>query len=339
MSQEYRTELITDDDRLRELAPAWWELWQRCPHASPFQSPAWVLPWREQLGHGRLWTTAVYQGDTLVGLAPCFLYQDAAVRRLLILGTSLTDQMDLLLDPAGEAAALQTLVRFWQEHASDWDVADLQEICPRSPLQRLPVTGLCARREQCGVRPVVTLPASMEAWQASLGSGLRRNLRRYRQQMQKEGPVSFALADARLLPQMMDALIKLHETRWDGAGMLRDERVRRFHVAAARELLAHGLLRLHGLHWRGEWVAIVYAFAAKGRGYSYLGGFAPELSRYTPGTLIMGQAIGEAVAEGLHAWDFLRGEEAYKYSWQAGDEPNYRIRWWHPDSPEAAYAD
>ena len=39
-----RLELVTSVDRLAELEPDWWDLW-RAAGASPFQSPAWLLPW------------------------------------------------------------------------------------------------------------------------------------------------------------------------------------------------------------------------------------------------------------------------------------------------------
>ena len=29
---------------LVRLLPQWWALWDRCPSATPFQSPAWLLP-------------------------------------------------------------------------------------------------------------------------------------------------------------------------------------------------------------------------------------------------------------------------------------------------------
>ena len=57
----------------------------------------------------------------------------------------------------------------------------------------------------------------------------------------------------------------------------------------------------------------------------YLGGFAPEFEKFSPGTVLIGQAIGEAIAAGDLEADFLRGSEAYKYTWCGVDRMTYRV--------------
>ena len=46
--------------------------WQASPSATPFQSPAWLIPWWDVFGPGVLAVHAVYAGDELVGLAPLY---------------------------------------------------------------------------------------------------------------------------------------------------------------------------------------------------------------------------------------------------------------------------
>src|SRR5205823_14747458 len=87
----------------------------------------------------------------------------------------------------------------------------------------------------------------------------------------------------------------------------------------ARELLATGMLRLHRLSIDGAAVAICYGFAAKGVACAYLSGFDPSRSQMSPGMLVMGHAIEHASAEGAACFDFLRGDESYKYGWGAVD--------------------
>ena len=45
MSPALVAALVEDEAGLEALAPEWWELWRRCPAATPFQSRAWLLPW------------------------------------------------------------------------------------------------------------------------------------------------------------------------------------------------------------------------------------------------------------------------------------------------------
>ena len=43
----------------------------------------------------------------------------------------------------------------------------------------------------------------------------------------------------------------------------------------------------------------------------------------SPGTLILGHSIRQAVGEGAHEVDFLRGQERFKYFWGASERPCY----------------
>ena len=78
-------------------------------------------------------------------------------------------------------------------------------------------------------------------------------------------------------------------------------------------------------------MALLYALAdppgrPARRLYFRISGFDPGLERLSPGMLLVGHAIGEAIAEGFAVADFLRGQERYKYLWGAQDTPCFRRR-------------
>ncbi|MEN3355357.1 MAG: hypothetical protein V7640_3515, partial [Betaproteobacteria bacterium] len=107
-------------------------------------------------------------------------------------------------------------------------------------------------------------------------------------------------------------------------GVLCDPTVQQFHRAAASGLLSRGVLRMYALRLGGRIIGGYYGFQHARRAYAYLGGFDPEFERYSPGTVLIGHAIEEAIREQADEFDFLRGCEAYKYTWGATDRPNYR---------------
>ena len=55
---------------LEALAAPWAALWRRVPGATPFQHPAWLIPWRRAFAHGELWVLALYRRVRLVGVLP-----------------------------------------------------------------------------------------------------------------------------------------------------------------------------------------------------------------------------------------------------------------------------
>ncbi|MBX6322347.1 MAG: glycosyl transferase family 1, partial [Rhodospirillaceae bacterium] len=98
--------VVTDAAALEALAPAWRDLWALCPEATAFQSPDWLVPWWRAFAPGTLATIAVWRGERLVGLAP-FYGEPVPGGRLVPLGISLSDHLDVLLDPEhAEAAAV-----------------------------------------------------------------------------------------------------------------------------------------------------------------------------------------------------------------------------------------
>jgi CelD/BcsL family acetyltransferase involved in cellulose biosynthesis len=101
--------------------------------------------------------------------------------------------------------------------------------------------------------------------------------------------------------------------------------VQAFHREVAARFLANGWLRLHLLTADGDYRAALYCYALGGRTFYYLGGFAPEYSKYSLGTLLTAQAIRQAISEGHAEFDFLRGREPYKYRWQPEERINQRM--------------
>ena len=123
-------------------------------------------------------------------------------------------------------------------------------------------------------------------------------------------------------PEYLAALFDLHERRWQGEGVLKDPRVRAFHQRVTRAFAARGWLRFHGLRVDGKLKAVLYAFARNGRVYYYLSGFDPEFEPFSPGSLL----IQDAMSQGDREFDFLRGTEPYKYKWGAVNRINQRVR-------------
>ena len=104
--------------------------------------------------------------------------------------------------------------------------------------------------------------------------------------------------------------------------MLSDETDRRFHRQAAHAMFDAGALRMHATRVGERIVAVFYGFASSQTVYYYLSGFDPELEKLSIGTIIVAQAIEQAVRDGAKWFDFLRGAEEYKYAWGAKDRVN-----------------
>jgi CelD/BcsL family acetyltransferase involved in cellulose biosynthesis len=321
------TEIIEDTASLASLRAEWWKLWQRCADATPFQCPAWLLPWWDAFAPGRLLVAVCRAQDRLVGLAPFYVEQGPVVQRTLPLGISLSDYLDVLLDPEfAQDAGLALSAAL--ARAAPWDALELCELAPWAAALRLPVAAGCAVAEDsastCLVLPI---HSEVECVERLLSSGMRRKLHLARNRAQRREYMEVRSATAENVCELLQVLIRLHSARWHSRrepGVFADPRVGKFHMQALPLLMQAGLARVYGLCIDGQWAAVYYGFHHRRRAFAYLMGFDPAFAFESPGTLIVAHALQEAMGEGVEEFHFLRGEESYKYRWGAEPRVNQR---------------
>ncbi len=300
---------ITTDAALYAQAPEWAALWRATP-VTPFAHPAWLLPWWRQFGTGR--PHVAVRDDAVLAL---YDYQG----RLLPIGAGTTDHCDMLgADPDPLLAALL-----------DDRVAELLAVPPGSPLRDVAVPpGWAIAWQDADTCPSLPLPATMEALLATVPATARK-LRMNQNRAARAGGVAIRTATAETLADDMATLIRLHQARWVAqgeAGTLSDPLVLAFHADSAPRLLRAGLLRVCVLAVDGVAAAAIYALLSPGRIHFYLSGFDAAYTFVSPGSLLLAAMLGQAIAEGRHEADFLRGRESYKYAWGAVDRISAQAR-------------
>lgn len=327
---------IATTEGLEAISGEWEGLWARCPTATPFVSPAWLVPWWKYVGEGDLLSVAVREGGRLVGLAPMYVHAAprTGTRSLFLLGVATSDHLGALFEPGLEQEGAARVFEHLMERRGAWDVADFQQLRAGCPLLCAPCAVAIADQrgpgEPCFVAPI---PPQRGDLPPAVPKRMAQNLRFYRRRAERLGHLRFEAADGHTWPELYDRLLDLHAARWAALGepgVLGGAGVQRAHRDALPELLRLGVLRLYGMRLDERLVAALYALAdARGpsrRFYYYIGGFDPEVSEVSPGTLMIGHALGEAAREGCRAFDFLRGNEPYKRLWGAVEEPTYRRR-------------
>lgn len=325
-----RVEVRRGREALAELREEWSALWERCPELTPFQHPNWLLPWSSHFGGSEFLVVTLRRGEALVGLAPFFVIEkDEGARDLLLLGTGNTDYLDLLVEPeVGEDGASFMLRGALEE--SGCDRCELRQLREGAAL-----LGAAAGEgwedevledESC---PVLTLPPAVERLGEVVRPGHLARVRRDRRRLERRGEVVVEPATESSLMEIFDALVDLHQRRWEGTGepgIFADRSALEFHREVVQEFLRAGWLRLYALRSEGRIIASHYGFACRGRVYNYVGGYDPEYGHWSPGALSVAHSIEVAVGEAATCFDFLRGREAYKYEWGARDTATYRRR-------------
>ncbi len=302
-------ELVRDTASLAALRNEWAALWVRAKTATPFQHPAWLLPWWQIFGTAALRVAVLHgPGGRLLGLLP--LYELPGERKILPLGAGLSDYHDALLDVSAPPDAASALLR---TALQDCDLpCHLPDLPPDAALRAAAApAGWQALRHVVEPCPVLR-PEDVPALQ-------RRKLRMSRHRADRIGGFALEVATSATASSMFESLLGFHAARWRERGVLSDPNVLAFHRAAIPALASAGLLCMQALRFGARVVAVIYALRAFGRVYLYLSGFDADHAFESPGTILLGAMLDEPGVEEFH---FLRGTERYKYAWGAVDRLN-----------------
>src|SRR4051812_376975 len=110
MSAEFKTRVLADIPELRAIADEWDGLYARCPDATPFQHPEWIILWSEIFSPERIRMVEVQSGNMLVGLAPFLIYPRGEERVLAFMAGGISDYLDVLVDPQCECEVVDAIL-------------------------------------------------------------------------------------------------------------------------------------------------------------------------------------------------------------------------------------
>jgi CelD/BcsL family acetyltransferase involved in cellulose biosynthesis len=229
-------------------------------------------------------------------------------------------------------AAWRAILDYWADHADAWDVLDLHSLPPESPSRRI-VPRLAAERgwlswseveETC---PALALPADWEAYLARLGKKDRHELRRKVRKLEGRDDVRWYLVASNASDAMqreMHTFLDLHRSSGVDKAHFMDDRMAEYFLDMARDMADTGWLDLAILTIGGDPASAYLSYNYGGRLYLYNSGYSQRFAAYSAGVALLAYRIHKAILQGLKQFDFLRGDEEYKYDLGAKDTYIYR---------------
>ena len=313
------------------LDPARWNaLVERASSGSVFLTWQWQTRWAATFLGGRpLQILTITDDDgALRGLLP--LYEEAPGNWRIVGGEDVSDYLDVVAAPGAEAAVWEALLAHRAGELAAWQLRGLR---PDSPTLAL-VPGLAGahglaasaeREERC---PVLPLPATWDEYLSRLSGKDRHELRRKMRKLDKELPAVTVRAHTALdgWDDAMTEFLALHRASRTGKARFMDERMERFFRDALRPLVAAGWARLWFLESAGAPVATFLCVEYGAAVGLYNSGFDPTHARLAPGIVLLGHLIRDAIERAVPVFDFLRGEEPYKYAFGPTPRDLMRLR-------------
>ncbi|WP_448593248.1 GNAT family N-acetyltransferase [Thermoflexus hugenholtzii] len=317
-----------------ELAHPWQDLLGRSPGAPPFMRPTWLRTWWEHFGEGELHLVTFEAEGRLVGLIPLRRIARDGQWILETFGEEVTDYLDPLVEPGWEETVIHAFLA-WLTHPGvpGWDIVLLWNIREDSALFPLwpgaaAARGLMVQVERLTICPMLPLPPTWDAYLQMLDRKDRHELRRKIRRLEAVGNIRWYLLreDGPEAEGAIEAFLELMAASNPEKAAFLHERMRAFFRWVIRQGLREGWARLSFLEIEGEKAATYLDFEDQDRIWLYNAGLNPRYAALSPGVVLLAYLIRQAIEQGKRVFDFLRGDEPYKFRFGAREVPLYRIR-------------
>jgi len=293
---------------------------------TPFSRHEYLSEWWQTLGGGEwgnaeLVLVSAKENDQLIGIAPLFIAEYDGQRALMLVGSiEISDYLDLIVRaddlPRFVSGLLDVLA---SREAGDWSALDWYNLPDDSPT----LAALKAESERRGwthheevYRPTPRIPlnGSFEEYLTHIDKKQRHEIRRkMRRAAESEKNVRFYVVNGTVdINTEVEDFFHL---------MVQDANKEEFLHPAMREQMtvtiqnahAQGYLWLGFLEVAGAKAAASLNFDYKNKLWGYNSGVGREHMELSPGWVLLAYVIQWCCENGRTEFDFMRGDEEYKY--------------------------
>ncbi|HET9589891.1 MAG TPA: GNAT family N-acetyltransferase [Anaerolineales bacterium] len=319
-------------------AANWNQLVEQSIADTPFSRFEYLSEWWKTLGGGE-WNSAelvlvsASENDQLIGMAPLFITEYEGQRALMLVGSiEISDYLDLIVRADDLPRFLSGLLDFLASSLADtWSALDWYNLPDSSPT-------LVALKAEADNRswdhheevyrptPHIPLNGSFEEYLARLEKKQRHEIRRKMRRAAESGRVRFYVVDkeADIEPEL-GSFFHLMEQDPNKALFLKDAMREQMSttIHAAHE---GGYLWLGFLEVDGEKVAASLNFDYKNKLWGYNSGVSRQHMELSPGWVLLAHTIQWCCEHGRYEFDFMRGDEDYKYRFGGVNRYVMRVR-------------
>jgi CelD/BcsL family acetyltransferase involved in cellulose biosynthesis len=331
---------------LEPLAAQWNSLLDESVTHVPFLRYEFLRTWWETRGGGEwldseLVVVLAHRNGQLVGVAPLFAArnQDGDLALLLLGSIEISDYLDLIVRPTDISAFISGLLDFLghsgpaglsvlapEAQAKPWQVLDWQNFPEGSPT--LPVLKAEAEKrgwifvqEQTYHAPSIPLMGNFEIYLSGIDKKQRHEIRRKMRRVEESGSAVrwYSVSDAATLYAEVEAFLVMMAEEPEKEKFL-TEMMRRQIQLSCRAAFENGWLQLAFLEVDGQKAAGYLNFDYMNRIWVYNSGIDRRFQDLSPGWVLLGYLLQWANENKRLEFDFMRGDEQYKYRFGAVDK-------------------
>lgn len=332
-----KVEVIVNDNQFKELKDDWNSLLSRSKSYSIFLTWEWLYYWWLHFkGNKELFIILIKNESNgqILGILPCCIQIDKfinfiPIKKIKFLGTEkvASDFLDFIIFPGFEQLVIKSVFEYMDMVKDRWDMIEIGEIEKYSNsigIVKKTVRGKFRLLEQkAQTCPYIKLPENFELLLSSLNLKMRSNVKRRMKLIEATNEAKLLLINKKeQLRRNIDTLFDLHNRRFEKKHNGKNlksafcgNEIKHFHYEIAEQFLLNDWLRFYLLELENKPIAALYNFRYKDRLYNYQSGIDSRLNNWGLGTVLISFCLNSGISEGLKEFNFLRGNEEYKYRW------------------------
>jgi CelD/BcsL family acetyltransferase involved in cellulose biosynthesis len=305
---------------------------------NPFLRYEYQRAWWEYRGGGE-WENAqlilitAREDDKLIGIAPLFLSEYDGQSALLLIGSiEISDYLDLIVQAEDHARFVSGLFDFLASTLTDkWSGVDWYNI----PDSSITLTALKAESAKRGwthleeiyrPTPRIALNGDFDEYLSRVEKKQRHEIRRKMRRAEESGRgVRWFISDMTDVETEIDSFLGLMEHDQGKAGFLH-ESMRAQMRAVIRAAHENGWLWLAFLEADGQRIAANLNFDYNNKLWGYNAGVNRAYMDLSPGWVLLSHVLQWACENKRTEFDFMRGDEEYKYRFGAVNQYVMRVK-------------
>ena len=330
-------DVIDNFEDFQRLRDNWDAVYEADPEAQFFLSWTWLSQWLPARQHWFILAARPTQGASrYVAFFPLRLrtklkHGSGFHNEISMAGNSGADYTGLICLPDSHHRAIPALAKALK--TLNWTRIRLENI--RISDQRLRLilahfpqrTFNVARTERINaadqvnnsICPLVNLPGDWDSYLSSLSSNTRQKIRRFLRMVESDPTYRLTHAQPDTIERDVDTLLELWSAKWASRKGDRLDAMLKSSRAILMNCFQNGSVLLPVL-WRDETplgALAIYVDRQKKSFLFFMSGRDDSVDSPPPGLVLHAHSIRHAIVHGFRTYDFLRGNEAYKYSFGA----------------------
>lgn len=301
----------------------------------PFLRYDYLKIWWQTRGGGewseesQLVIILAHEKGHLVGIAPCFVSEHSGRKVLLFLGCiEISDYLDFLVKSQHLGAFTKGLLAYVKSTLVPKfgiEAIDLYNLVDQSPTinalrDAAVVQGMTCTVEPPTKSPYIPLSGDYEEYLTSLDSKQRHEMRRkMRRMLELPTPADWYIAsDPTKIDNEIQEFLRLMAFDAEKQAFLTPAMREQMRLSI-REAFNAGILQLAFLTLGEEKAAAYLNFDFQNRIFVYNSGIDPRFNEHSPGWVLLTHLLKWANENNRFEFDFMRGNEDYKYKFGAVD--------------------